>query len=79
MLVNIPRLVAAYYTYKPDVSQETHQVAFGTSGHRGSSLKNSFNEAHILEICQAICEYRQDTPMTRKQRKKISGMQLLFS
>ena len=59
ILENIPRLIAAYYTYKPDVSQETHRVAFGTSGHRGSSLKNSFNEAHILAVSQAICEYRK--------------------
>jgi len=59
ILVNIPRLVAAYYTHKPDVSETTQRVAFGTSGHRGSSLKNSFNEAHILAISQAICEYRR--------------------
>src|SRR4030042_5915455 len=59
ILENIPRLIAAYSTYKPDVSQETHRVAFGTSGHRGSSLKNSFNEAHILAVSQAICEYRK--------------------
>jgi len=59
ILENIPRLIAAYYTYKPDVSQETHRVAFGTSGHRGSSLKNSFNEPHILAVSQAICDYRK--------------------
>ena len=59
ILENIPRLIAAYYTYKPDVSQATHRVAFGTSGHRGSSFKNSFNEAHILAISQAVCEYRK--------------------
>jgi phosphoglucomutase len=59
ILENIPRLVAAYYTHKPDVTQTTHQVAFGTSGHRGSSLKNSFNEAHILAVSHAICEYRK--------------------
>lgn len=59
ILENIPRLIAAYYTYKPDVSQATHRVAFGTSGHRGSSLKSSFNEAHILAVSQAICEYRK--------------------
>ncbi len=59
MLANIPRLVAAYYTYKPDVSDPGQRVAFGTSGHRGSSLKNSFNEAHILAVSQAICEYRK--------------------
>jgi len=59
ILENIPRLISAYYTYKPDVSQATHRVAFGTSGHRGSSLKSSFNEAHILAVSQAICEYRK--------------------
>jgi len=59
MLANIPRLIAAYYTYKPDVSEPGQRVAFGTSGHRGSSLKNSFNEAHILAVSQAICEYRK--------------------
>jgi len=59
MLANIPRLIAAYYLHKPDVSDPGQRVAFGTSGHRGSSLKNSFNEPHILAICQAICEYRK--------------------
>lgn len=59
ILVNLPRLVAEYYTNKPDVSEAAQRVAFGTSGHRGSSLNNSFNEAHILAISQAICEYRQ--------------------
>jgi phosphoglucomutase len=58
ILTNIPRLVAAYYTHRPDVSDPAQQVAFGTSGHRGSSLKNSFNEDHILAISQAIVEYR---------------------
>jgi phosphoglucomutase len=58
-LINVPRLIAAYYTYHPDVSIPAQQVAFGTSGHRGTSLSNSFNEAHILGISQAICEYRQ--------------------
>ena len=58
-LINIPRLIAAYYTYQPDVSIAAQQVAFGTSGHRGTSLASSFNEAHILAISQAICEYRQ--------------------
>ncbi|HJZ49102.1 MAG TPA: phosphoglucomutase (alpha-D-glucose-1,6-bisphosphate-dependent) [Roseiflexaceae bacterium] len=59
LLVNVPRLVSAYYTYKPDVSIPEQQVAFGTSGHRGSSLLTSFNEDHILAICQAICEWRR--------------------
>ena len=59
MLINTPRLVAAYYTHRPDPENPAHRVAFGTSGHRGTSLKNSFNEDHILAISQAICEYRQ--------------------
>ncbi len=59
ILENIPRLVAAYYTHHPDVSNTSQKIAFGTSGHRGSSLKGSFNEDHILAICQAICEYRK--------------------
>jgi len=64
MLANIPRLVSAYYNRKPDVDDPAQQVAFGTSGHRGSSLKSSFNEAHILAISQAICEYRAGQNIT---------------
>ncbi len=59
ILPNIPRLVSDYYTRHPDPSDETNVVAFGTSGHRGSSTKNTFNEDHILAIVQAICDYRQ--------------------
>lgn len=59
LLQNIPRLVSAYYTHEPDPSNPAHQVAFGTSGHRGSSIKCSFNEQHILAISQAICDYRR--------------------
>jgi len=59
LLANIPRLITAYYTNKPDPSDPAQGVAFGTSGHRGSSFKNSFNEMHILAICQAICEHRK--------------------
>ena len=59
LLTNIPRLMAAYYTHKPDPNNQNQRVSFGTSGHRGTSLKNSFNEDHILAISQAICEYRQ--------------------
>lgn len=59
ILINIPRLVTAYYTEHPDPSVPAHRVAFGTSGHRGSSLDNAFNEDHILAISQAICLYRQ--------------------
>jgi len=59
LLVNIPRLITAYFTGKPDVSDPAQRVAFGTSGHRGSALKNSFNENHVLAVSQAICEYRK--------------------
>ncbi len=59
LLINVPRLVAAYYTLRPDVEDPAQRVAFGTSGHRGTSLAASFNEAHILAICQAICEHRR--------------------
>ncbi len=58
MLTDIPRLLTAYYTEKPDPSVPAQRVAFGTSGHRGSSFQASFNENHILAITQAICEYR---------------------
>ena len=59
LLVDIPRLVTAYYTGQPDESIATQRVAFGTSGHRGSSFELSFNEWHVLAISQAICLYRQ--------------------
>jgi phosphoglucomutase len=59
ILVDIPKLLAAYADLKPDPSVAAQRVAFGTSGHRGSSFERSFNERHILAISQAICEYRQ--------------------
>ncbi|AMJ65978.1 phosphoglucomutase (alpha-D-glucose-1,6-bisphosphate-dependent) [Hymenobacter sp. PAMC 26628] len=59
ILVNVPQLVAAYYTDAPDPAVAAQRVVFGTSGHRGSSLTRSFNEAHILAITQSICLYRQ--------------------
>ncbi|MBD8493529.1 phosphoglucomutase (alpha-D-glucose-1,6-bisphosphate-dependent) [Pseudomonas syringae] len=59
LLVDIPRLVTAYYTGQPDASVTTQRVAFGTSGHRGTSFELSFNEWHVLAISQAICLYRQ--------------------
>jgi len=65
MLVNVPRLVSAYYTEIPDPKVPEERVAFGTSGHRGSSLRRSFNERHILAVTQAICDYRK--------RQKIDG------
>ncbi len=57
-LVNVPRLITAYYAGKPDVADRAQRVSFGTSGHRGSSFNNSFNEGHILAITEAICRYR---------------------
>jgi phosphoglucomutase len=65
ILVNVPRLVSAYYTGVPDPSVPAQRVAFGTSGHRGSSFKLAFNEWHILAITQAICLYRK--------QQKIAG------
>src|SRR5437660_8674180 len=59
MLINVPRLVTAYYTGRPDPSVPGQRVEFGTSGHRGCSLDNAFNEAHILAITQSICLYRR--------------------
>jgi phosphoglucomutase len=59
MLVDVPRLVAAYYTEAPDPAVPAQRVAFGTSGHRGTSFNRSFNEGHILAITQSICLYRR--------------------
>src|SRR5258708_27213028 len=64
-LVDVPRLVTAYFTDRPDPGEPAQRVAFGTSGHRGSSLGLSFNETHVLAIAQAICHYRG--------QKNISG------
>jgi phosphoglucomutase len=58
-LVDVPRLVTAYYTEVPDASVAAQRVAFGTSGHRGSAFKNTFNEWHVLAVSQAICDYRK--------------------
>lgn len=58
LLVNVPRLVSAYYTTAPDPERPEQRVAFGTSGHRGSSLHGAFNEPHILAIAQAVVEHR---------------------
>ena len=59
-LVDLGKLVDAYYANKPDPAIAAQRVAFGTSGHRGSAFKSSFNEAHVLAISQAICQYRQE-------------------
>ncbi len=64
MLINVPRLISTYYTAHPDLTDPAQRVAFGTSGHRGSSFKHSFTEDHILAITQAICEYRAGQNIT---------------
>jgi phosphoglucomutase len=64
MLVNVPKLVTAYYAERPDPAVAAERVAFGTSGHRGSSFERTFNEAHILAITQAICLYRHAHQIT---------------
>ena len=64
ILTNIPRLVAAYYALKPDPANPAQRVAFGTSGHRGTSLVGTFNEAHILAVSQAVAEYRAGQGIT---------------
>ena len=64
ILANIPKLISAYYVIKPDPENPANLVEFGTSGHRGTSLGGSFNEAHILAITQAICEYRINQNIT---------------
>ena len=58
-LINVTKLITAYYTETPDSSVTAQRVAFGTSGHRGSAFEKSFNEWHILAISQAICLYRK--------------------
>ncbi len=64
MLVNVPRLLTAYYEQRPDIAIPAQRVAFGTSGHRGSAFDTAFNEWHILAITQAICEYRAQQGIT---------------
>jgi len=59
MLIDVSRLVSAYYSNRPDPANSLQQVSFGTSGHRGNPLDSTFTEAHILAITQAICEYRE--------------------
>ena len=59
MLVNVPRLVTAYFSGRPDPAVPAQRVSFGTSGHRGSAFNNAFNEAHILAISQALCDHRR--------------------
>src|SRR5205807_8475006 len=60
LLIDVARLEREYFERRPDMSDPNQLVSFGTSGHRGSSLRGTFNEAHILAITQAICDYRRD-------------------
>ena len=64
MLVNVPRLVTAYFTGVPDPKVASQRVAFGTSGHRGSAFNHAFNEAHILAVSQAVCDHRKAAGIT---------------
>jgi phosphoglucomutase len=64
LLVDIDKLRREYYSRKPDITDSAQRVSFGTSGHRGSSLRGAFNEAHVLAITQAICEYRSGQGIT---------------
>jgi phosphoglucomutase len=64
LLVNVPRLVTAYFSLRPDPSVAAQRVSFGTSGHRGSAFDCAFNESHILAISQAICEHRSRSGIT---------------
>ena len=64
LLTNLPRLLTAFYSLRPDPAEATQRVAFGTSGHRGSALHSSFNEQHVLAITQAICQYREKSDIT---------------
>ena len=59
-LVDVAQLMSAYYELKPDLNEETQRVSFGTSGHRGSAFGKSFNEAHVMAITQAVCEYKKE-------------------
>ena len=63
-LINIPQLITNYFKQEPDLSKREQRVSFGTSGHRGSSINNSFNEQHILATTQAICNYREKQGIT---------------
>jgi len=64
LLENIPQLISAYYTEHPDPSNAEHSVSFGTSGHRGTSTNNTFNDDHIAAVCQAISSYRKENGVT---------------
>ena len=64
LLIDVEKLKKEYYARKPDITDRAQRVSFGTSGHRGSSLRGAFNEAHVLAITQSICEYRKGQGIT---------------
>src|SRR6185437_11954925 len=64
LLVDVPRLLAAYASIRPDPAVPAQRISFGTSGHRGSAFDGTFNEAHILAISQAICHHRRRSGIT---------------
>ena len=73
LLVDLANLERAYYDSRPDVSDANQLVAFGTSGHRGTPLKGTFTEAHILAITQAICNYRRPTGRRMFSKGLVGG------
>ena len=74
MLVNVPRLLTAYYTEVPDPSVPAQRVVFGTSGHRGSAFDKAFNEWHILAISQSICLYRKQRRIQGEAQTIVSDV-----
>jgi phosphoglucomutase len=74
ILVDVDELRKEYYARQPDISNAAQRVSFGTSGHRGSSLRGAFNEAHVLAITQAICEYRSKERINGQGAGRSHGM-----
>ena len=72
-LVDVRKLIDAYYSRRPDPSLAAERVRFGTSGHRGSSLDGAFNEAHVLAISQAICRYRRSRKIDGRPHPPAGG------
>ena len=64
VLIDVPKLITAYYEDRPDPALASQRVAFGTSGHRGSAFDRSFNEWHVLAIAQALCDHRHAKGIT---------------
>ena len=75
-LIDVARLVTAYYEIKPDPTVAAQRVVFGTSGHRGSAFDGSFNEGHVLAITQAICDYRRAHAFSGPPFQPIGGIRV---